>query len=173
MALGTSDILGSGGWARRDNKSAEFQCIRHTPCAAFLRRHTECAGYDSSNLLSRSGLDCGARVALGPSDMPQLRCRKTAGTHVNSILNRGPQEKGDRHRLPERPGGCCAQNGACPLFPLLSGWAPLGPWRGRGSPNATPAQRQRATRKSLGLRPAPTRGQRNKNATTKSPFLSK
>ena len=34
--------------------SAESQGIRHTPCAAFARRHTECAGYNSGNLLSRS-----------------------------------------------------------------------------------------------------------------------
>ena len=51
------------------------------------------------------------------------------------------------------------------------------PLWGRGAggvpPNATPAHRQPGTRKSLGLRPAQSRGQRNKNATTKSPLLSK
>ncbi len=51
------------------------------------------------------------------------------------------------------------------------------PLWGRGAggvpPDATPAHRQPGTRKSPGLRPAQSRGQRNKNATTKSPLLSK
>ena len=49
----------------------------------------------------------------------------------DSVLVRGPNdlagswEKGDRHHLPERPGGCCAQMVPVPFFP-------------RGCPGGTP-----------------------------------